>query len=321
MGWLWGSGDAANDKLDASLRDFLDKENPTGPIPSLPSKPVEKSSETEPAEPEPQKPIVPPQSQFQDGRYAHLWKNYVPQQQLEDRSKNEQDRLRDAVDAFNDRKADVGRAAMENCAFEYMAQFDCFKSPNWTQASTMCRAETRTFNRCYDIQTKFLKALGYMTMEYRSPEDSEAIQMHSDRLYQQLLEQEKLIEKAKEEGKPIPKFESILSKQNVARAMADKITGAAPSAPGQVITEEEEAAVWKRIKPESRKLYEKKIAELPPEEREIERKAILGELKAEGSMVKSVEQTFIEERINRMKRKEAGQATIGDMIKTLWGWD
>jgi hypothetical protein len=37
-------------------------------------------------------------------------------------------------------------------------------------------------------------------------------------------------------------------------------------------------------------------------------------------MAKQVEAAFVEERINRMKRKEAGQATIGDTIKSWWGW-
>ncbi|CAI6336134.1 unnamed protein product [Periconia digitata] len=322
MGWLWGSGGGAKDQLDPSLRDFLDKENPTGPKPSLPSKPVEKPDEASQAEPTraDQGPVVPPQSQFQDGRYAHLWKNYVPQRQIDDRGKNEQDRLRDAVDAYNDRKAEVGRVAMENCALEYIAQFDCYRNPKWGQVATLCRTETRAFNRCYDIQSKFLKALGYMTMDYRSDEDSEKIQMHADRLYQQMLAQEQQIEEAKKQGLPPPQFDSIFSKANIARAMNNGASVVAP-APGQVISEEEEREVWARIKPESRKLYEQNIAKLPPEEQDLERKALLGELKSQNIMARSVEQTFIEERINRLKRKEAGQSTIGDIIKSAWGWD
>jgi hypothetical protein len=38
-------------------------------------------------------------------------------------------------------------------------------------------------------------------------------------------------------------------------------------------------------------------------------------------MDKKVEVAYIEERINRMKRREAGQATIGDTIKRWWGWN
>jgi hypothetical protein len=320
MGWLWGSSDTPSDKnkLDASLREFLDKEAPTGQRPSLPSRPIPRpTNPPKPTmnEPEPPPaPAVPPQSQFQDGRYAHLWKNYTPQQVLEDRGKTEQDRLRDLVDAYNDRKASIGRIALENCALEYMAQFECFKSPSWMQASTMCRTESQKFNRCYDMQSKFLKALGYLTMEERSDEESERIQMHADKLYQQMMEQEALIEKAKEEGKPIPKFESVLSKRNVTRAMPSTST----TTPR--VEADEENDVWSHIKASSRREYEKKLAELPPEEQEIERSALLGELRAQTGMAKKVEETFVEERINRMKRKESGQATIGDTIKRLWGW-
>lgn len=329
MGWLWNSGDSAasQQQLDPSLREFLKKEAPTGPTPTLPTSPREKQPEpkTTPqaqsqstsqsqTESKSYAPAVPPQSQFQDGRYAHLWKNYTPQNVLVDRGKSEQDRLRDLVDAYNDRRASIGRIAMENCALEYLEQFQCFRYPStWMSAGTMCRAESRRFNRCYDMQSKFLKALGYMTMDQRTAEEDEKIQMHADKLYQQMMQQEAEMEKAKEEGKPIPKFESILSKQNVVNAMS----GGSKTASADVT---DDSDLWTRIKPESRREYEKKLATLPPEEQEVERMAMLGELRASTGMAKQVEETFIEERIKRMQRREAGQATFGDTIKRLWGW-
>ncbi|KAL1612976.1 hypothetical protein SLS60_001207 [Paraconiothyrium brasiliense] len=327
MGWLWGSSDNSDDKsnLDPSLQDFLKKEAPTGPKPSLPSKLAEKPKEAAPPAPQqtdvPDKPVVPPQSQFQDGRYAHLWKDYVPQNQLVDRSKSEQDKLRDIVDAFNDRKGEIGRIALENCALEYMEQFECFRAPKtYWQISTLCNAESKKFNRCYDMQSKFLKALGYLTMDVRSAEDSERIQMHADKLYQQMIEQERAIEKAKEEGREPPKFESVLSKQNIARAMSGQsLTAASIADKPQVEDDTEE--LWKLIKPDSRAKYEKLLAEMPPTERDIEKRALIGEIQANIGQAKQVQDTFIEERINRMKRREAGQSTIGDTIKRLWGWD
>jgi hypothetical protein len=310
MGWLWSSGDnGSTDKLDSSLQDFLKKEAPTGPKPSLPAAP-KKSTEaadpsshappaSAPAQTEPDKPFIPPQSQFQDGRYAHLWKNYTPQNILDDRGKNEQDKLRDLVEAYNDRKAGIGRIAMENCAIEYMEQFECFRKPKtWTALGTLCNAESRKFNRCYDIQSKFLKALGYLTMDERSGEEDERIQMHADKMYQQLMQQEAEIERA-----------------DISAAMAGK-------SPSQTLplTPELEEDIWSKIKPEARKEYEKKLAELPPEQQEVEKLAVLGELRAQTGISKTVEETFVEERINRMKRREAGQATIGDQIKYWWGW-
>lgn len=327
MGWLWGTGGSSTDNLDPSLQDFLKKEAPTGPKPNLPSTPKEKPAAAEPTttpthvETEPHQPHVPPQSQFQDGRYAHLWKNYTPQTVIDNRAKSEQDRLRDLVDSYNDRRAGIGRIAMENCALEYMEQFDCFRNPkSWWSRGTMCHAESQKFNRCHDLQSKFLKALGYLTMDERSPEDDERIQMHADKLYQQMLAQEAEIERAEQEGRPKPQFESLLSDTSISRTMAAQSSLSNPtSLSGQTSTDEEDD-IWSKIRPESRREYEKKLAELPPEQREIERMAVLGELKAQTGVTKKVKDTFVEERIARMKRIESGQATLGDTIKHWWGW-
>jgi hypothetical protein len=164
------------------------------------------------------------------------------------------------------------------------------------------------------MQSKFLKALGYLTMDARSPEEDERIQMHADKLYQQMLAQEAETEKAHNEGRPAPEFESVLSKANVARVTAAKQIAQ------NAVSPDEESRIWAQIKPDARKEYEKKIAELPPADQEVERMALLGELRAQTGMAKQVEAAFVEERINRMKRKEAGQATIGDTIKSWWGW-
>ena len=340
MGWLWGNGNnsGGQDQLDPSLRDFLKKEAPTGPKPILPSAPKERG--VEPSAPLPSttqsqsqtqtqtqtqneadKLAVPPQSQFPDGRYAHLWKDYVPQDVLADRGKSEQDKIRDLVEGYNDRKASVGRIAMENCALEYMEQFDCYRNPKtWTQIGTLCNAESRRFNRCYDIQSKFLKALGYMTMDARTGEEDERIQMHADKLYQQMMVQEAEVEKAKEEGRPIPKFQSVLSDRHVVQALSTNSSTSSNRSDSDKPGPDYEADIWKYIKPESRAEYEKKLAGLPPDEQEVERMAVLGELKAQTGVAKRMEEAFVTERINRMKRKEAGQATFGDTIKTLWGW-
>ncbi|KAF1913766.1 hypothetical protein BDU57DRAFT_321485 [Ampelomyces quisqualis] len=317
MGWLWRSAHGSADDLDPALRDFLNKQAPTGPKPPLPSAPKEEPAATPAAaQAEPASPAVPPQSQFPDGRYAHLWKNYTPQNILDDRGKNEQDKLRDLVEAYNDRKAGIGRIAMENCAVEYMEQFECFRNPKtWKATATLCNAESRVFNRCYDMQSKFLKALGYLTMDERAPEEDERIQMHADKLYQQMLQQEAAIEQAEKEGRERPKFESVLSRQNLARTMA-----ATASQPNPYPSPQDENDVWSKIKPESRKAYEEKLAELPVEQQEVERMAVLGELKAQTGITKKVEEAFVEERLQRMRRREAGRATIGDQIKYWWGW-
>ncbi|KAF2823441.1 hypothetical protein CC86DRAFT_372392 [Ophiobolus disseminans] len=327
MGWLWGSGNGSTDDLDSSLQDFLKREAPTGPKPTLPApteKPADTSNPTSTprhAETESEQPSVPPQSQFQDGRYAHLWKNYTPQGILDDRGKNEQDKLRDLVEAYNDRRASVGRAAMENCALEYMEQFECFRKPKtWVALGTLCNAESRRFNRCYDMQSKFLKALGYLTMDQRSQEEDEKIQMHADKLYQQMVQHEAELEKAEKEGRPRPTFESLLSNSDVSRTLKSNTSPPSTTSQTKQPGTEAETDVWSLIKPEVREEYERKLAELPPEQQEYERMAVMGELKAQTSITKKVEETFVEERMARIKRREAGQATLGDSIKYWWGW-
>ncbi|KAF2110394.1 hypothetical protein BDV96DRAFT_583933 [Lophiotrema nucula] len=327
MGWLWGSSSssATKDELDPSLRDFLANESPTGHREAIPKPPPSKSSSTATKPATPPSPglakqsaesAVPPQSAFQDGRYAHLWKNYTPQGVLENRGKSEQDKLHDIVEVYNDRKASIGDKAMENCALEYLAKFDCFKSPSFWQTATLCNAEAKRFNRCFEVQSKFLKALGYLTMEERSAEEDERIQMHADKLYQQMLVQEKAIQEAKAAGREPPKFESVLSKRNIAAVVGGR-NGAKDE--GKEV-EDEEDRVWANVKPAARKEYEEKISKLPVEDQEFERKALLGELRAKQGMTQQVEATFIQERVERMKRREAGQATLGDGIKRLWGW-
>lgn len=129
-----------------------------------------------------------------------------------------------------------------------------------------------------------------------------------------------LPEEVKEDGLPIPKFESMLSNPDVVQALGGSTQVENKTSNVGNSTMDYEADIWKHINPESRKEYEKKLASLPPEEREVERMAVLGELKAQTGVSKKMEEAFVIERINRMKRKEAGQATLGDTIKSLWGW-
>jgi hypothetical protein len=153
-------------------------------------------------------------------------------------------------------------------------------------------------------------------MDARSPEEDERIQMHADKLYQQMLQQEAEIEKAEKEGRERPKFESLLSNQRISRTMADSAASTTTSNPSAA----DGGDVWSNIKPEKRIDYEKKIATLSPEQQEVERMAVEGELRAQTGISKKVEETFVEERLNRLKRRESGQATIGDQIKYWWGW-
>jgi hypothetical protein len=96
---------------------------------------------------------VPHESLYKDGRYAHLWKTYKPYAAIEAETKSDHEKLMDVLDAFKERKAQIGKAALENCALEQLDWNNCMKSGDWTSRLTMCRAEVKKFERCYMMQS------------------------------------------------------------------------------------------------------------------------------------------------------------------------
>jgi hypothetical protein len=168
MGWLssiWGT-DRTDDplgKLDPKLREFLEKESPVKyPAASQPTQPspaptsVPTPDTQKPANEAPtaaNKPAVPSQSLYQDGRYAHLWSTYKPLSQIESENATDSDRLQGVLDAFKARKAAIGRASMENCAIEQEEWINCMKNGSWEDQLQMCKHQVRRFERCYTMQS------------------------------------------------------------------------------------------------------------------------------------------------------------------------
>ena len=172
MVWPWGSTDDEKSQdpmrdLDPSLRDFLKKESPVKYRSSNPPS-------TEHAAPPPQKQPelaskarttsaqhseqkderkVPPESLFQDGRYAHIWKHYRPQAEIENENKSDQEKIMDIIDGFKHRKTEIGKAALESCALEQWEVSECMRNGGLKDRMTMCRTENRRFDRCYTMQS------------------------------------------------------------------------------------------------------------------------------------------------------------------------
>ena len=164
MGWFWGKSDSPkstnNDPLrdlDPSLRDFLSKESPVkytpAPPPPAPAPPPETTTTTNSPQPSTTIPAVPPESLYPDGRYAHLWTTYKPLSVIEAESKSDQEKLLDVLEGYKERKAQIGRAAVENCVEEQMVVNDCYEKGQWKDRLTMCRRENRAFERCYIMQS------------------------------------------------------------------------------------------------------------------------------------------------------------------------
>ncbi len=172
MGWFWGTTStatttatadapkAASDnpvrQLDPSLRDFVQDQSPGKYVPIASTQRAEEPTYREQLpRVEPQQwseTGVPPQALYQDGRYTEIWQTYKPLEEIEAANKTDQEKLMDIVEGWKDRKAQIGRAALENCSLEQIAVSDCFRFGGWKSRMTMCRAENKTFERCYVTQ-------------------------------------------------------------------------------------------------------------------------------------------------------------------------
>lgn len=145
-------------KLDPSLRDFLEKESPlkypanqtTNPPPASQQPSNFDAAVTELQTP---KPAAPSASLYQDGRYAHLWKNYRPLAEIEAETATDHEKLMGVLEAYKERKEAIGKAALENCA-EYQEEWvNCMKHGSWDDQIQMCRHQVRRFERCYMMQS------------------------------------------------------------------------------------------------------------------------------------------------------------------------
>ena len=219
MPWFCGGSnqDDPTKSLDADLKQFLKEQQPKPYVPvDAPPKVVEPPTKfigpqaslpktTEGFEERP----LPKESLFQDGRYKDLWKTYVPQAELAAAAATPVEHV---INARKDRRTGIHRAALENCAFEQELQRACLGSGfagSIKSRMTMCRAETKTFNRCYQLQAKFLQALGYMASSTTTDVDEEQVQMHADKLYHRMMDYEEALESARLNNQPIPPLSSV----------------------------------------------------------------------------------------------------------------
>ena len=307
MSWFWGgnnskgSDDPTKD-LSPELKEFLDKNQPQSYTPSTPSR-VSASLPEQPAAFSQSLPVseatqvdedrpLPKESLYQDGRYKDLWKTYVPQAERAAMSKNPIDVV---TEQRKSRKTGISRAAMENCAFENEMQMKCFDTGDAVQRAkariTMCRSETRAFNRCYQIQSKFLQALGYMSSSVTSDDDAEKIQMHADKLYHQMMDYEATVEDAKQKQLPIPPLTSIFD-----------LHSAAPDVKNL------------NLPPEVEEKLGLKLVDLAPHERELAMRAALSEARKEFSEQADIKEYKMELDEATMKRQKWVSNIFGEPV-------
>lgn len=322
MGWLpsiFGGGNnepSSSDplgKLNPQLREFLERESPV----KYTTKQEEASAASVTAR-EGQdsaaagtgKAAVPSESLYQDGRYAHLWKNYKSLEQIESDSSTDHDKMLRVLDGFKERKAAIGKAAMENCALQQEEWIECMKNGSWQDQMQMCKHQVRRFERCYSMQSvripspslpnplvpstdttikRFLRALGYGSVLGRPPIVDEDIQMHADSLYQRMLQHEAAVEKAKADGTPIPELNLRL-----------------PQAKSVVAPTEEVQKQWKEV-----------LDKLPEDERAAEEAALRADLGLKSDLARDVRR--LREAAKEEAKKGENQGTMWDVVRSLLG--
>ncbi|OBT98655.1 hypothetical protein VE01_03652 [Pseudogymnoascus verrucosus] len=331
MGWFWGA--TADDKksstdplrdLDPSLQAFLKKESPvqyspTTPPPTQPQaqqQPTEPTSTTSSSEP-PADPAAPP-TLFKDNRYAHLWKTYTPQSAIEAATKSDSEKIADVLEGYKYRKAEIGRAALENCALEQWEVNECFSNGGVKARLTMCRTENKSLERCVEMQQKFLKALGYLSTFDRGKDVDERIQMHADTLYHRMLAQEKAVQEAEKEGKEMPKFEPLLGKGG---SSVTAITPAEAAAAKEQVPEIPKTSPLSKLPLDIQAQIKEKLEGLTGIERELQEKALAAEVSAGQEVKANLKDIYKDSNAERQKRVEEGNETIVDRVSSiLGGW-
>lgn len=333
MGWFWGDSDDKKPQsdpaadplrdLDPGLRDFLKKESPIRYTPTTP--PAAQSPEQAPQPPQ-STPASPPQpgageaavpapSLFKDGRYAHLWTTYEPQSAVEAASKSDAEKIADVLEGYKYRKAEIGRAALENCALEQWEVNECFTNGSVASRLTLCRTENRSLERCVEMQQKFLKALGYLSTFDRLPEVDERIQMHADTLFHRMLDQEKAAQEAEKEGREAPKFAPLLRQAPSAPAAASSTQPASASA------NDAPAALdpISRLPSAIQEQIKLKLDGLSGIERELQETALVAEVSAGQEVKANLKDIYKDQEGERQKRREEGRETMMDRFSTTFG--
>jgi hypothetical protein len=141
--------------------------------------------------------------------------------------------------------------------------------------------------------------LGYLAA-YDRPDVEEQIQMQADTLYHQMLDQEKAIETAKKEGKPIPAFPALLKAQMAKANVAQDL-------------EKPEFDI-SHLAPRSQNPLKKRLEKFEGVEREIEELAIKAEVAAATEMSGKIDDVGRQQMAERELRKAQGRETIADKM-------
>jgi hypothetical protein len=124
--------------------------------------------------------------------------------------------------------------------------------------------------------------------------------MHADTLYHRMLKQEAAIEAARAEGRPTPTFPPLISKGTAHASNSE--TKFMPSS----------------LSPSAQEEVKKRLENLTSEERELEERAIVAEIKAAETVVGQLGSIQEMQEEARKKRKGEGRETVTDKLSSLF---
>lgn len=119
--------------------------------------------------------------------------------------------------------------------------------------------------------------------------------MHADKLYHQMLAQERAVEEAQKEGKPTPTFEPIIPK-HVVEASKD---------------------ITVQMSEQARKREQEKLDQASELERDADQAALGAEMRSRAEMVGKINALWKEQEAERKARLEKGEATLWDKAATI----
>lgn len=137
--------------------------------------------------------------------------------------------------------------------------------------------------------------------------------MHADTLYHRMLDQEKAMEAAKAEGKPIPKFDPIISQPSPKQSPEDTESTIIPGIPAEAPkTKPSELA------PHIQARLKDRLKGLSEAERQVEEMAIMDEMRAGEKVAGKLGTIFEAQGKGRREREEKGAETVVDRLMKLF---
>lgn len=175
-----------------------------------------------------------------------------------------------------------------------------------------CRKESRRFARCFDLQTRLLKALGYMDFNV-GEQQREVMRTRADEVWSEICRREDETLLAEKEGREKPVFGALPGARWVKRP-------AVAVAVEEGDAEGREKRLLALFTEQKREEMEKRLAKLPLPERELEIRLEIAEAEVHRGYGDEVGRYVEMEKEERRQRREEGKSTLGDWLKSVGGW-